>query len=195
MSLFFPLFAHSLNPLGPIFMTQWLQHCDYWCSYRLVMLEAFQDFDTSCLHLSQHFQLILGRRCCGAGGELSLLSCRCASLCSQWMGSMFCTWTIRPSAASSWQDQGLWWWKWWKPLNEPRSLLAGMDCGEGPSSTTHCDVLPRHFDVFSNKYVQMDKSWIFILLKYLSQPALRVSELLQFLFSASVRIQPSMKPP
>lgn len=45
--------------------------------------------------------------------------------------------------------------------------LAGMDCREGPSSTFHCDVLPRHFDVFSNKYILMEKSWIFMLLKYL----------------------------
>lgn len=42
----------------------------------------------------------------------------------------------------------------------------------------------------------MDKSWIFffLLLKYLSLPALRVSKLLQLLFSASVRIQQLMNP-
>lgn len=194
---FFPLLAHSLNPLGPIFMTQWSQHCDYWCSYRVAMLEGFQDFDTSYLHHSPWFQLMLGRRCCGTAGNLSLLSCRCASLFSQWMGCTFCIWTIRPSAAWSWQDHGLWWWKSWKPLNEPRSLIplllgkAGMDCGEGPSSTIHCDVLPRHFDVFSNKYILMDKSWNFLLLKYLSLPALRMSKLLQVLF---VRIQHLMSP-
>lgn len=44
---------------------------------------------------------------------------------------------------------------------------------------------------FSNKYILMDKSWHFLLWKYWSLPALRMSKLLQVLF---VRIQHLMNP-
>lgn len=69
-----------------------------------------------------------------------------------------------------------------------------MDCGEGPTLTIHCEMLARHFNIFSNKYILMDKSQILMLLKYLALPMLTGSKLLQLLFNASGRVQHIMKP-